>query len=299
VQKWWSVFFGAVLGAITLLCLVSPFVNWWLPHNVASYGGDVDYLFYVILGLTGFFFILTEALLVYAMWRYAHKDGQKAQYVHGNHRLELLWTVVPAALLVFIAFAQVKVWGDIKYQASMPNPDEVVTVTARQWEWRIRYPNPGKDGEKATLVPGDVRRNLEWADNPEIDDVHLVNEMHTWKGANVRIYLKTNDVIHSLFLPNLRLKQDALPGKTIPMWFRATESNTRLNVADRCEEPADASQRWEIACAELCGGSHYRMRGRLYVHDTKEDYERWLRFNAKEQQRRYPDGLRVPALAEK
>ncbi len=76
------------------------------------------------------------------------------------------------------------------------------------------------------MPPGDSENKLatrHWADHPQIDDVHLVNELHTWKGADVKIYLKTQDVIHSFFLPNLRLKQDALPGKTIPMWFRVSE----------------------------------------------------------------------------
>jgi cytochrome c oxidase subunit 2 len=300
VQKWWGAYFGVILAAITALCLAAPFCGWWLPQNVASYGGEVDVLFYVILGLTTFFFLLTEGILVYAMWRYGHKEGQTAQYVHGNHKLELFWTAVPAAILLFIAFAQVSVWDKIKYQGSMPNPKQVVQVTARQWEWRIRYPAPGKNDKGETvLVPGDASRVAAWAESPEIDDVHVVNELHTWEGADVKIYLKTNDVIHSFFLPNLRLKQDALPGKTIPMWFQAKEWNTFVkDTDDRCDEPADRSKRWEISCAELCGGSHYRMRGRLYVHKDQKDYEKWLQITMREQQRRTPEGGPPPAGGE-
>ena len=87
-------------------------------------------------------------------------------------------------------------------------------VTAHQWEWRIRYT------EEVTKTDAEGRA---WAESPEIDDLRLPNELHTWKDANTRIYLKTQDVIHSFGLPNLRLMQDALPGKTIPMWFKATE----------------------------------------------------------------------------
>lgn len=155
-QKGWSIFFGAVLLASFLLCAVAPFIKgWWLPANVASFGPDVDKLYYVILGFTGFFFVLTEALLVYAMYRYAWKPNHKSAYVEGNHRLEMLWTIVPAGILLFIAFAQVRTWEWIKYQAKMPGSVDslkyeadmpasdgllVMQVTARQWDWTMRYP---------------------------------------------------------------------------------------------------------------------------------------------------------------
>jgi cytochrome c oxidase subunit 2 len=228
----WSLYFGAVLLACFLLCAIAPFVGWWLPPNISTYGGDVDLLFYVITGFTTFFFVLCSAILVYAMWRYSHRDGAKATYTHGNHKLELIWTAVPAAILLFIAFAQIYAWEKIKYESRMPevnqdNPDrkvhQIVQVTGRQWEWRLRYPSPGANN---SLVP---KNPAFWAEFPEYDDVRGVNELHTWKGANVKIYLKTNDVIHSFGLPNLRLMQDALPGKTIPMWFQVNDHNCTFN----------------------------------------------------------------------
>jgi cytochrome c oxidase subunit 2 len=297
VAKWWSIFFGLVLTATFGIWVVAPFVGWWLPTNVASYGGQVDNLFYLILGFTGFFFILTEVLLVYAMWKFAHREGHKADYTHGNHTLELLWTAVPAAILLFIAFAQISAWERIKYQSRMPPPDQTVQVTARQWEWRMRYP---MDADRFTYSESDdetvaqiARRNARaWADNPEADDIHLANELHVWEGANVKIYLKTLDVLHSFYLPNLRLKQDALPGKTIPMWFKATDSNTRFDPqTGKCEEPKDILKRWEIACAELCGGRHYAMRGRLYVHPNAQDFQRWLSHTARLQRSRQPSSV--------
>ena len=285
MQKLWGLFFALVLGAILALCLVSPFVGWWMPQNVASYGGEVDNLFNIILAITGVVFVLTEALLCWFMFQYAYDPGRKAHYVEGNHRLEITWTLATAVVLVWIAFAQVSVWERIKYQGLMPEPHLVVQVTARQWEWRIRYP------EDVTKTDAEGRS---WAESPEIDDLRLPNELHTWKDANTRIYLKTQDVIHSFGLPNLRLMQDALPGKTIPMWFRATEANTQWNeAAGRCEEPDDAARRWEIACKELCGGGHYRMRGRLYVHPTEDDFRAWLRYQMKAQNSHEPE--RSPA----
>jgi cytochrome c oxidase subunit 2 len=290
VQKGWSVLFGLVLLASFGIWAAAPFVGWWLPAQVSTFGDQVDFLYYVILGFTAFFFVLTEVILVYAMWRFAHQPGRKSVYVEGNHRLEIAWTVVPAVLLLYIAFAQVRTWENIKYQSRMPPPDLVMQVTARQWEWRIRYPSikdeaRGVKEDSLSQLAGDnkvepVRRA--WAEAPWFDDIRLPNEVHTWEGANVKLYLKTTDVLHSFFLPNLRLKQDALPGKTIPMWFNAREANVSFakdfdKKTGRWAEPT-AEKDWELACAELCGGGHYRMRGRLYVHSSKEDFEAWLRY---------------------
>ncbi len=286
MQKGWSVLFGVVLLASFVLWAVAPFVGWSLPKQVSSFGDDVDYLYYVILALTGFFFVLTEVLLVYAMWRFAHRPGQKAVYVEGNHRLEIAWTIVPAAILLWIAFAQVRTWENIKYQSRMPPPDVVMQVTARQWEWQIRYPAPGELKRLGGADAAEPARRA-WSELPQFDDLSVPHEVHTWKGANVKLYLKTNDVIHSFFLPNLRLKQDALPGKTIPVWFSARESNVSFDKdfdrgTGRWREPA-AENDWELACAELCGGGHYRMRGRLYVHPDKSDFQKWLGYVEKQQ----------------
>lgn len=286
MQKGWSVLFGAVLLASFGIWAVAPFVGWWLPKQVASYGDDVDFLYYVILALTTFFFVLTEAILVYAMWKFAHSPGRKSVYVEGNHRLELAWTVVPAVLLLYIAFAQVRTWEGIKYQTRMPPPDVVLQVTARQWEWRVRYPAEDQLKQLAGDKEKEPTRRA-WSESPWSDDVRLPNEIHTWRGANLKLYLKTLDVLHSFFLPNLRLKQDALPGKTIPMWFNARESNVSFakdfdQKTGRWNEPP-VEKDWELACAELCGGGHYRMRGRLYVHTDEVDFREWLKYVQKQQ----------------
>src|SRR5262249_41101393 len=152
--------------------------------------------------------------------------------VHGNHTLEVFWTAVPAAILLLIALLQIRTWEDIKYQSRMPEPDQIVEVSARQFEWRLRYPTP----TQLELITKTWRSNRQepaaardWSRDPHADDLHVVNALHTWKDANVRVYLKTRDVLHSFYLPNLRLKQDALPGKTIPVWFRPTDYNTTFD----------------------------------------------------------------------
>ena len=301
--KGWSIFFGAVLLGTFLIWFAAPVFGWWLPENVSTFGGAVDGLFYMILGLTAVFFVLTEVVLVYAMWRFAYRPGEKAQYSHGNHRLEVVWTAIPAVLLLVIAFSQLGVWERIKYQSRMPAPDLTISVLARQWEWRMRYPDDTSrfkyTEEGGTIEEGAKKRAARaWAENAEIDDIHVPNEVHCWKGANVKLYLRTQDVLHSFTLPNLRLKQDTLPGKTIPMWFQANKHNCRfVPKMDKEGKPTGGdilafggkTDAWEIACQELCGGRHYAMRGRLYVHEDKASYDAWLAHTKRQQQTRTLD----------
>jgi cytochrome c oxidase subunit 2 len=208
-----------------------------LPEGVSTYSHTIDHMFYVILWVTGIAFVLTEALLFYFAWRYRRRDGVRAHYTHGNTKLEVIWTVIPAAMLVFLAFASRDAWTAIK--GTMPPTDETIVVTASQFNWEVRY--KGTDGEFDTA-----------------DDVITNNEMRLPVGKPIRIRLRSKDVIHSFFLPEFRLKQDAVPGVTIDVWLEATR-------------PGE----FEIACAELCGFGHYSMRGLLTVMEPAT-YTSWL-----------------------
>lgn len=295
MQKFWGVLFGATMLAALLLFVVAPFVGWWLPKNVATFGSRIDALFYLILAITGFFFILTEAILVYNMLRFSFKPGHKASYTHGNHKLEIIWTLVPGAILLLLAFVQIDVWAFVKYHKNMPRPDgetQQMEVMARQWEWRVRYPNR----ERMASWEKNAQAALDFGQNPHVDDLHWTNEIHTWPNVKVLVHLKTQDVIHSFFLPNLRLKQDALPGKTIPVWFAVTESNVDVKDDSQTHEKRwvektgadgkpDPSMLWELACAEFCGTRHSMMRGKLYVHKDKADFLEWLKTAEGEQNR--------------
>ncbi|MDW8265778.1 MAG: cytochrome c oxidase subunit II [Gemmataceae bacterium] len=295
MQRVWGLLFGVAMIAAAGLFAVAPLVQgWWLPKNVATYGAGIDLLFYVILAVTGFFFVLTEAILVYIMLKFAGSPGRKATYVHGNHRLEVLWTVVPGVLLFLLAISQIGVWADVKYQSRMPRPvatTQQLEVTARQWEWRVRYPSV-----RRIQAWDEGRENPEtFGSDPHIDDVHVVNEIHVWLASEeerknnpdlgkVLVHLKTRDVLHSFFLPHLRIKQDAVPGKSIRLWFQPTDYNTvrrergwEAGINPHTERP-DYDYNWELACAEFCGTRHSLMRGRLFVHKDKKDFLAWLAY---------------------
>lgn len=250
----------------------------WLPPNVSSVGDEIDFLFYFILAVTGIVFLLTELLLVYAMVTATGRNGGKSTYTHGSKSLEIAWTVLTAAILLFIAFYQVPTWARAKFfwQFKEKHPDVKPTalVIASQFQWETRQ---GLWDEEANK-PGDFN----WKNPNFRDSFVMYNELHIPAGEPVLIYLTTRDVIHSFWVPSLRVKQDALPGTVIPVWFDAA----KLKPEDF---GPDKTKVFEWVCAELCGWGHYRMRAKVVVHATKEDYYAWLKQKSQEHLTVKPD----------
>jgi cytochrome c oxidase subunit 2 len=218
-------------------------------HTSSSAGREVDHLFLLILWITGIIFIGTQIALVWAAWRFVPEPGRRAQYFHGSQRLEVIWTIIPAAILVFIALYQMGAWTDIKFESSAPDVQPLARISARQFQWKIRYAGP--DGRIGTP-----------------DDLHAVSDLHFVKDRPVKIELVTEDVLHSFYLPQLRIKQDAVPGLTIPVWFDCDQAGT-----------------YELVCAELCGWGHTKMRGHVTVHETQRDFDEWMTNALREQNR--------------
>ena len=226
------------LGAALAPRLAGALPFWMhLPAGESSYSGEIDGIFHLIMWITGVIFVIVEALLVFFLIRYRHREGRRARYTHGNNRVEVIWTIVPAVICVVLALLSRSVWAEIKQR--MPEDAMQVDVTAEQFAWNIRYPGP--DGKFGTA-----------------DDIVTLNQLHFPVGQKVVVSLHSRDVIHSFFLPEFRVKQDAVPGMTTKVWFDASHVG-----------------HWEIACAELCGLGHYRMKGFLTA-DSKEDFDKWL-----------------------
>jgi cytochrome c oxidase subunit 2 len=210
----------------------------WLPENVSTFGEDIDSLFYIIFWITTIVFVVVQVALVAFLFKYRDRPGRQAVYTHGNNTLEIAWTIAPSIILIVLALLSRASWIEIKEQ--MPPSKYRVETLAKQFNWDFVYPGP--DGEFNTE-----------------DDLTIENELHVPVNEVISVTLKSRDVIHSFFVPQLRLKQDAMPGRSIPMWFEATKPG-----------------RYEIPCAELCGFGHSGMKGWLTVH-TPEDYAKWVK----------------------
>ncbi|MGE3538017.1 MAG: hypothetical protein AB7N91_11370 [Candidatus Tectimicrobiota bacterium] len=227
----------------------------WLPENVSTFGGEIDGLFSLIFTVVLVSFVLTYGASIYALIRYRRSRNPRASYLPATTPRQYGWIlglgIVVFAIDIGLDHHAAAIWDKIKLER--PPSDVQVRVIAKQFNWEVYYPGP--DGQFDTA-----------------DDLKIDGELHVPVHKPVHVTLTSKDVIHSFFLPTARLKQDAMPGRNIPLWFEITKPG---------EYP------WP--CAELCGFGHTGMQGKLFVH-AAADYEAWRK-------KRWPDPIPVPPPA--
>ncbi|MBT3982285.1 MAG: hypothetical protein HOE90_13085 [Bacteriovoracaceae bacterium] len=212
----------------------------YMPENIATFGEDIDYVINLIGYIVFIWWILAEGVLFYFLFSSRKKEGVKATYEDGSTMKAMSWVLIPVVLVLgfdlFIDYKSHSAWDKIKIQ--LPKADVVYRVMGQQFAWT--YTHPGVDGKFGT------------GDDFEPDD--LVVPVH----QVVHTVISALDVIHSLWIPNLRFKQDSVPGRIITGWFEATKTGD-----------------YPIACAELCGTGHGVMASTLKVLEA-DAYKSWV-----------------------
>ena len=214
-------------------------LDWTIAPGVTTFAADIDRIYYLILVITGIAFVVVEVALIWFLIKYRARPGRRAHYTHGSARAEIVWTSVPAVVVVMIGILSGGVWKHIRGRDSVPPGAHPVAVHAQQFEWNVTY--AGVDGQLGTE-----------------DDFTLRNELRVPTERPVVVNLTAEDVIHSFFIPDFRVKQDAVPGMDIRVWFEVTQ-------------PGE----YPLACAELCGLGHYRMGARV-VALPPDEYDAWV-----------------------
>lgn len=243
-----------------------------LPFDSASVEGSrVDSMLWITLGVTGFVFVATQIVLFWFAYKYQEGD-RKVFYFPHNNKLELLWTIVPAIVLTILVVVGLRNW--FLFTGEPPKDAMVVEITGKQFNWIYRY--PGKDGsfgKKYYKNIDDANNNLLgilWDDQLSHDDVVVTDKMVLVKGKPVKLVIGSRDVIHDVGLSHFRLKMDAVPGIPTTMWF--TPQYTTKEMAQRTNNPNFV---YEISCDQMCGNSHFSMRGIIEVVD-QEEYDAWM-----------------------
>ncbi|MBD0326393.1 MAG: cytochrome c oxidase subunit II [Pyrinomonadaceae bacterium] len=245
---------AALIWLVTLLTVIL-FVSkrWWFPENIAAHGAAIDRQFAITLTVVAFAFVAAQIGLGYTIWKYrATPEDKKARatYSHGNNRLEVIWTGITAIIFIGLAIMGQRVWAALYFEKA-PSESYEIHVVAQQFQWNFQY--PGKDklfGRTDPKLINDGSQNFVGLDDtdPNSKDDIVAPTLVIPLNKPVRLLLRARDVTHSLWIPNMRYKQDAVPGMEIPVHFMATKEGL-----------------YEIACAELCGQLHYKMGAKMLV----------------------------------
>lgn len=211
----------------------------------STYAHSIDHLFLLIAALVGFWLIVAEVVMFLFVFKYRQKEGRATRHITGEEKELHRWITIPHMLVILcdiaIVIPAIVVWYNIKQ--AMPPADHTVRVYAQQWAWSFQ--DPGPDGVLDTA-----------------DDIRTVGELHVTVNTTYHFELMSRDVVHSFAIPSFRLKQDALPGRTITGWFRPTRLGT-----------------YDIQCTQMCGLGHGLMAGRIVV-ETPQDHAAWLMHNS-------------------
>ena len=247
----------AALAGATLALFFQP--RWWFPEAISAHARAYDAHFLVTLCVIGCIFVFAQGLLAWVIFRYRDR-GQAVTGSDGSSTLEIVWTSATAVIFLGQALAGQGIWAGVHLEGSDPRALKVA-VLAKQFAWSYRY--AGADGAfgrvdiKQIDDAGGNSFGIDAKDPRGKDDLTAA-VLRVPVGRPVELQLKSRDVIHNFFDRELRLKQDVVPGMTIPLRFTATKVGT-----------------YEVPCSELCGLGHHQMRSSLVVM-TEDDYAAWL-----------------------
>jgi cytochrome c oxidase subunit II len=290
---------GFLLISFLILGLIGVYVcnHWYYGKTLfvqgsgSKEGEKIDFMLYLTIAVTGVVFIVTQILLFWFAFKYQEDRTKKAYFFAHSTKLELLWTTVPAIFLtVLVVFGLIN-W--FKMTGEPPANAMVVEITGHQFGWEMRY--PGKDGILGKKIytnynkPSGNILGVDFNDINSLDDIH-VNEMHLIKNQPVKLVIGSQDVIHDVGLNHFRMKMDAVPGIPTTLWFTPQYTTEEMKV-----RTGNANFVYEISCDQMCGKSHFSMRGVIVVQE-KAEYDKWIASQKPEYFTLFPDKAPKPLV---
>ena len=261
-----ALFALAVIALVATTVLVFVSRKYAAPAPITANARDVDHQFHLTLWLTGSLFVLSQLALAFAVMRFRDR-GQRARFLPGNNKLEILWTSTAIILFLGLGALGRKAWAAVRYTGSSTGSIQV-EVTGMQFRFMFRYPGPdGKFGRLDPALidaPGGKPLGID-PNSPEGKDDIVTGTLAVPIGHPVELLIRSQDVIHDFFVRELRLQQDAVPGLVISEHFTPERLGT-----------------YDIVCTQLCGLGHQKMHATLVVM-TDSDYENFLKQQAANQ----------------
>jgi len=297
----------AFLGFIyltTIFCLLNYSKFPLIGDSASAHGPEVDNLMTITLVLIFFVQTVTQALLHYFAYKYRGKQGQKALYFADNNRLEFIWSIIPAVVLAGLILYGLYAWTDIMFVDEKEADDSIVIeLYAQQFKWEARYSGADDVLGKANVryIEGVNNLGVDLSD-PNAQDDFTSTELHIPKGKRIIFKMRSQDVLHSAYMPHFRAQMNCVPGMVTTFSFIPTvttaemrekpamiEKVANINAirAKKSEALVAAGQPaldpytfdFLLLCNKICGASHYNMQMKIVV-DTPEEYKNWLKENA-------------------
>jgi cytochrome c oxidase subunit II len=243
-----------------------------LPEAASEHGKVTDYWFWLSMGVIMIAFFIVNSVLFYFPMKYRYKEGKKASFYHHDNKLEVIWTIIPAVVMAALVFTGLQTWT--KIMADAPADAEVIEIMGKQFAWQVRYPgvDNNKLGNFNYKLIDDAAGNqfgIDFTDENSFDDFTNATEMHIPKGKPVLLKIRARDVLHSVFIPHMRVKMDAVPGMPTKFWFKPEKTTAEMRA-----DLANPDFNYEIACTEVCGRSHFGMKLILVVEEQAE-FDKW------------------------
>ncbi len=281
--------------AITIFCFWK-YTKFLLPEAASEHGGDYDYLMLVSFIIIFFVQTITQALLHYFGYKYRGAKDKKALFYADNDRLEFIWTIIPVIVLAGLILWGLYTWTNIMDINEEDDP-LIVELYAQQFNWTARYGGADNVLGESNVRMIDINRanvlGLDESDPNASDDI-IVKELHLPVGRKVNFKMRSQDVLHSAYMPHFRAQMNCVPGMTTEFSFTPTitteEMRLKPEVVDkvkrtnaiRAERAANGepnSDPWEfdyiLLCNKICGKSHYNMQLKIIV-ETEEEYNAWM-----------------------
>ncbi|TXF87587.1 OmpA family protein [Neolewinella aurantiaca] len=256
--------------------------------SLSEHGGLIDGMMNLTFVITFIVFVITHILLFWYSYKYRKQEGKKAQYISHNNTLEIVWTGIPAIVMTFLVIGGLDAWNTIMGDVGADDDYMEIEANGYQFAWQLRY--PGDDGllgrTNFRLIEGNNPFGQDWTDLKNADDIH-VGQIVLPVNKKIRVRITARDVLHDFYLPQFRVKMDAVPG--LPTFFVFTPTKTtkewrkELSQYEEYQIPSITDPEkmyWEtanmeLACAELCGKGHWSMKKTVTILE-EDEYEEWL-----------------------
>ena len=261
-----------IVGFGFLIFVVWQMITWnhlLLPPASSIHGAQIDLLMKVSMGLIIIVFFITSPILFYFLYKYRGKKSNKAYFLSHNNKLEVVWTVIPTIILTALIIFGLKTW-DKAMNVEISESTKVIEVYGKQFNWTARYSGIDNKLGKANykLVKGKNTVGVDMLDINSADD-KMTREIHLVVDKPVLLKFRSQDVIHSAFLPHFRVQMNCVPGMTTQFGFTPTKTTAQM------KESEGVDFEYVLLCNKICGASHFNMQMKFIV-ETQEEYDIWI-----------------------